>query len=346
MNRKLRSGLIALLALICLGSGIKIALKVIEYQRGDEIYAEAEELVGLPDFTDLPLPAPPDPATSVEGGEPAEPYIDPYADALRNMDFTALQEKNSDVFGWILIPGTNISYPLVQGSDNSYYLTHTWRKSRNSVGAIFLECQNSRSLGDFNTIIYGHRMNNRSMFGTLHNFKSNSYWAAHPYVYITDKNGSYRYQIFAAYEVSVYADTYRLGLSSTQGKQAFIDFCVSQSAISTGIVPMTYDRILTLSTCTQNGSDTRWVVQAVLRGTPPPVEDSPPVDDLPAEPQQPGDGSEAEQPTDSSSPDGSQSGGEPQSEPPADADSAADTSSNDGSQVEESPVSQDVQPSP
>ena len=179
------------------------------------------------------------------------------------------------MLGWILIPGTRVSYPVVQGTDNSYYLDHTWRGGKNSVGAIFMECRNSSDLSDFNTIIYGHRMNNRSMFGTLSQYKSRSYWQAHPYVYLTDDSGTHRYEIFAAGEVSVDSDVYRLGLRSDSSRQSFLDSCLALSALNTGVTPHTYDKVLTLSTCTGNGHATRWVVQAVCPGQAPDTPETP-----------------------------------------------------------------------
>ena len=277
MKRKTRRVLIALLALVFVGSLGMLIYRGMDYREGEEVYAEAETLVELPDLSDLPAPtveiaapAPETPETPEAPEAPEKPvYVDPYADALRNMDFTALREVNSDVLGWIMIPGTPISYPLLQGEDNQYYLKHTWKKWSSAVGAIFLECQNSPDLSDFNTIVYGHRMNNGSMFASLKNYKKQSYWAAHPCVYITDDNGSHKYEIFAAYEVSTTGTTYQLGFSGDASKQAFIDYCLAQSVIDTGITPTVYDRVLTLSTCTGNGHATRWVVQAVLKGVAP-----------------------------------------------------------------------------
>ena len=274
MKRKTRRVLIALLALVFVGSLGMLIYRGMDYREGEEVYAEAETLVELPDLSDLPAPtvetAAPAPETPETPEAPEKPvYVDPYADALRNMDFTALREVNSDVLGWIMIPGTPISYPLLQGEDNQYYLKHTWKKWSSAVGAIFLECQNSPDLSDFNTIVYGHRMNNGSMFASLKNYKKQSHWAAHPCVYITDDNGSHKYEIFAAYEVSTTGTTYQLGFSGDASKQAFIDYCLAQSVIDTGITPTVYDRVLTLSTCTGNGHATRWVVQAVLKGVAP-----------------------------------------------------------------------------
>lgn len=234
---------------------------------------------GCPDLSDLPVidftggSGDLSGSASADGaGEAPEEvpvWQDPYAQALKDMDFSALRQQNPDVLGWILIPGTRVSYPVVQGTDNSYYLNHTWRGGKNSVGAIFMECRNSSDLSDFNTIIYGHRMNNRSMFGTLSQYKSRSYWQAHPYVYLTDDSGTHRYEIFAAGEVSVDSDVYRLGLRSDSSRQSFLDSCLALSALNTGVTPHTYDKVLTLSTCTGNGHATRWVVQAVCPGQAP-----------------------------------------------------------------------------
>lgn len=279
MKPKFRKALAALLAVICALCLGRTALQLVQYRQGDETYAQAEELAGLPDLSDLPAADVTDGSGEASGsasaggdGEAPEEvpvWQDPYAQALKDMDFSALRQQNPDVLGWILIPGTRVSYPVVQGTDNSYYLDHTWRGGKNSVGAIFMECRNSSDLSDFNTIIYGHRMNNRSMFGTLSQYKSRSYWQAHPYVYLTDDSGTHRYEIFAAGEVSVDSDVYRLGLRSDSSRQSFLDSCLALSALNTGVTPHTYDKVLTLSTCTGNGHATRWVVQAVCPGQAP-----------------------------------------------------------------------------
>ena len=279
MKPKFRKALAALLAVICAVCLGRTALQLVQYRQGDETYAQAEELAGLPDLSDLPVvdftggsgSVSSSASTDGAGEAPEEVPVwqDPYAQALKDMDFSALRQQNPDVLGWILIPGTRVSYPVVQGTDNSYYLDHTWRGGKNSVGAIFMECRNSSDLSDFNTIIYGHRMNNRSMFGTLSQYKSRSYWQAHPYVYLTDDSGTHRYEIFAAGEVSVDSDVYRLGLRSDSSRQSFLDSCLALSALNTGVTPHTYDKVLTLSTCTGNGHATRWVVQAVCPGQAP-----------------------------------------------------------------------------
>lgn len=313
-----RGIVILVLAAVLLVSGGMVVRRLVEYRLGDQEYEQAQELVQLPDLDTIPQPD----ESQEEPQEEQPVYVDPYADALAAMDFSALREVNSDVLGWILIPGTNLSYPLLQGDDNQYYLNHTWRKSYNSVGAIFMECRNSADLSDFNTIIYGHRMNNRSMFGILHQYSSQSYWKAHPYIYITDDNGSHRYQVFAAYEVSTSGAAYQISFSGDASKQAFLDECLSQSVIDTGVTPHVYDKILTLSTCTGDGHATRWVVQAVLPGTPP-AQSEEPQEEQPQE-------EETQQPAE-----------QPQEQPDVSSE-MPDSSQPEQTPVEEDPPSQDI----
>lgn len=298
MKKNIRRILMVILGLVFAGSVAMMIYRGIQYKEGEETYAEAETLVDLPDLSQIPVPNVEDEPEEEAEEEPV--YVDPYADALRNMDFTALREVNDDVLGWILIPGTVISYPLLQGDDNSYYLNHTWKKWTSVVGAIFLECNNSPDLSDFNTIVYGHRMNNGSMFASLKYYKKQSYWSEHPYVYIMDDRGSHRYEIFSAYEVSTAGDTYQLGFPTDASKQAFIDYCLGQSVIDTGITPTIYDKILTLSTCTGNGHATRWVVQARLKGEVP--SDAAAQQTPAAEPEQPAEDTPVEAPEQSAVP--------------------------------------------
>ena len=279
MQKNPRRFLLVIFAGVFLLSSALLLRQTVDYRSGESVYDEAAALASAPNFPAIaeeelvtfeeeavPLAALPEEITT-DTAEPAKEevvWVDPYADALAAMDFTALQNANDDVFGWITIPTTRLSYPLLQGEDNEYYLNRTWRKGRNSVGAIFMDYRASRDLSDFHTVIYGHRMNNRSMFGTLLSYADPTYLAANPTVYIADKNGSHAYDIFAVYEAENMA-TYKLDFADDSEKLTFLNYCVEKSLHETGITPEVDDRILTLSTCTGNGHDSRWVVQAALR---------------------------------------------------------------------------------
>ena len=283
MKGKIRRFMMVLAAVAFVGSSAMVGYQHYQYHLGEQAYTQAEELAGIPDFTVLvqepvkpvKIPEPVVPtaqepevlpaAPETESEQQEEPvWVDPYADALAAMDFSALREVNGEVLGWILIPDTPVSYPLMRGEDNQKYLNTTWRGSRSSVGSIFLECQNSGDLSDFNTIIYGHRTANRSMFGSLKDYARQEYWQAHPYIYITDVGGCKTYAVFAAYEVGVKELTYRIGFDGEEDRTQFLDFCTAQSVIDTCVTPSADSRVLTLSTCTGTGHETRWVVQAVL----------------------------------------------------------------------------------
>ena len=191
---------------------------------------------------------------------------DANAGSLLSIDIGALQATSPDVLGWFLIPGTSISYPLLQGEDNTHYLNFTWDNRESFVGSIFMECTNSSSLSDFNTIIYGHNLGDTHMFSTLPSYGLQSHWSEHPYIYIVTENGAFRYRIFAAYQTAVDSNTFRLRFQGPEPKQAYLDESIAQSVIDTGITPTVNDRILTLSTCVRGQQDSRWIVQSLLEG--------------------------------------------------------------------------------
>lgn len=190
---------------------------------------------------------------------------DIYIHRLDALDLEQLRETNPDLIGWIWIPDTQVNYPLMQGEDNSYYLNRTWEGSENIVGSIFLETRNTPELTDFNTIVYGHNMKNGAMFGSLKQYCEQNYAQQHPYVYIRTDGGTYRYEVFAAFEADVESATYGLSFNQEKTRINFLTEAEENSAIETGIKPAVTDRILTLSTCTGKGYDNRWVVQARLK---------------------------------------------------------------------------------
>ena len=195
---------------------------------------------------------------------PAAVEDDPVMEQMAQINVDALRQINEDVLGWIRIPDTQIDYPLVQGEDNDFYLRHTWEKTENSVGSIFLECLNKADMTDFNTIIYGHNMKNNAMFGDLENYSLTQYWKTHPYVYIALDSGVYRYEIFSFSRASVESITYGLEFQWDQTKEKFLKNAADQSWIDTGITPAVTDRVITLSTCSGGDYSSRYVVQARL----------------------------------------------------------------------------------
>ena len=190
---------------------------------------------------------------------------DPHLDTLAALDLETLREVEPNVAGWIWIPDTKVNYPLMQGGDNEFYLNHTWDGQSNSVGSIFLEHRNSPDLTDFNTIVYGHNMNDGSMFASIKQYCGQWYWELHPYIYIRIGSGIFRYEVFSSYQARTDSGTYGLSFQQEQTRVDFLVEAVKNSAIQTGVEPELTDRVLTLSTCSGAGYSTRWVVHARLK---------------------------------------------------------------------------------
>lgn len=278
MGKKTRLLIGILAGIVFLVSLISLLIKQVDYKEGDSIYIEAERVSGLPqlpnvDATPLPKSGPIGeiviPQEEDAETEPMKilPELeeDVWAEYLAELDLQALKDTNPDIFGWILIPDTVINYPLVHGEDNAYYLKHTWNLEENIVGSIFLDGQLSSDLNEnFNSIIYGHRMNNGSMFGKLYNYNSAKYLQSHPSIYIRTENEIRKYDIYATYEAKLKEYTYLLAYPTDEIKQEMIDFSLAKSVVKTEIVPDCLDHLVTLSTCTTWNRNSRWVVIGVL----------------------------------------------------------------------------------
>ena len=265
------------LLVLCLISTAKVLTQWLAEEEGDDSYANAVSIAQAATVPAAPTEAPvathPVPSEIPEAPTaPPEPVWipapveeDSNISYLSSIDLNALREVNPDVVGWIHIPNSLVNYPLMQGEDNQFYLEHTWEGSENPYGSIFLEHRNSPDLTDFNTIIYGHNMMNGSMFGGLSQYAYQWFWEWNRYIYIVTDEGVLRYEIFSSYLAAIDSGTYRIRFPETEDREAFLAMALENSQISTGITPAPTDRIITLSTCTGLGYESRRVVHAYLK---------------------------------------------------------------------------------
>lgn len=171
-----------------------------------------------------------------------------------------LKEQNNQVVGWIRFDNMELSYPIMQAEDNDYYLTHTFSGEVNSSGSIFLDMANNSDFEDYHTIIHGHNMKNMSMFGRLKNYKNDNFYDKHQYFTIYTENEVYRYQIFAYYDTSEDSDVYMIGFGPDEVFQEFVNTMKRRSYYDTGVGVTSQDKVITLSTCSDE--DLRFIINA------------------------------------------------------------------------------------
>ena len=182
------------------------------------------------------------------------------------VNFDELLAINPDTVGWLRFypEPAQINYPLVQTDNNDLYLSKTFSANENTVGAIFLNYINHPDFNDKNTIIYGHRMKDNSMFHELEKYQEKSFWEENQYFYIYTPDGrEITYQIYSAGIVKETSDSYITEFSSTEEFDDFLETTRIGSAYETGVQVGSRDLVVTLSTCTKESDDNRMVVRGV-----------------------------------------------------------------------------------
>ena len=189
-------------------------------------------------------------------------------DKIPQIDFSKLKEVNNAIVGWMIIDGTQVNYPIVKGKDNSYYLNHSYDKSYNSYGSIFIDYRSNENFSDLNTFIYGHYTSNGSMFGELKKYMEESFYKEHPFFYILTPNGNYKVDVISAYTDDALSSSYNAKFNDLNDYQRYIEKIRLKSRYSTDIsVNYILDRTITLYSCShESGSKTeRYFIHGIMR---------------------------------------------------------------------------------
>lgn len=176
-----------------------------------------------------------------------------------NQLFEALSKRYPGLAAWITVEDTPIDYPVMQAEDNETYLHITAEGQVNSAGSIFLDCRNSAGFFDQNNILFGHALKNGDMFGSLKEYLDPAYRAENPVIILLLPDGEHRYEIFAVSETEAGSRHYT---RTPESPAEFIDYLLAESAYDTGVSVSGEDRLLTLSTCTNDTISGRYVVHA------------------------------------------------------------------------------------
>lgn len=172
-----------------------------------------------------------------------------------------LKSINSDYKMWIQIENTNINYPVVQGSDNDYYLKHNFRKESNISGTVFVESANDID-NDKNIILYGHNMRNGTMFNNITNYKEESFFNEDNKISIIMNNTLYEYEVFSVYVKNVSEVNLAIGFES---EDEFINYAYNEAEESLYKKDVDFsaeDNLITLVTCSYEFTDARTIVVA------------------------------------------------------------------------------------
>ena len=183
------------------------------------------------------------------------------------IDFDKLQKINPDIVGWIEVPDTRISYPIVKReNDNDYYLDHLFDGTENKAGCIFMDTRSS--FGDTHVLIHGHNMGNGSMFRDLELFKNRAFFNDHPNYLIYTPEKTYQVAIFAGSVVRIDSPVWQLDFENPGDWNRWMSECRNASSVSRSTVLSPEDQIITLSTCSYEYTQARWVLQGCLKELP------------------------------------------------------------------------------
>jgi sortase B len=176
-----------------------------------------------------------------------------------DVDWASLRAINPQIVAWVKIPDTRIDYPVVQGTDNEFYLHYSFDLQRSASGCPFLDKDNSPDLLDNNSFIYGHNMRNGSMFHDLSKFTDEDFFSSHPYAYIaTPDNGTKRYRIVGALVVHGDEKVCQLQFGSLADYQAYISTLLDRCEVKLPDVKASdLTRTVVLSTCSYQFDDAR-----------------------------------------------------------------------------------------
>lgn len=268
VKKRLRKDRVFLLVLLLFFSTIFIfsAFKVIEWlsdnNNTDKVIEKINNDVKVDEVKD-------NDNTEVIDEEPTEPekvsdYFYYITYPLINVDFESLLKTNNETVGWINVNNTNINYPFVQGINNTYYLNHSFDKSYNSAGWVFMDYRNNKEMNNKNTILYAHGRIDKTMFGSLYKTQYPAWYQnrSNHIIRISTPSVNMSYQIFSVYKIEEESYYIQTDFTSDSEYLEFLNTIKGRSKYDFNVVLNESDKIITLSTCANDKE--RYVVHAKL----------------------------------------------------------------------------------
>ncbi len=230
--------------IVFLFAATRLGMFFYRYYKEDSSYKELETYAELDET--------PPPATAE-----APQYVSP-------IDFSSLQELNPDTIAWIYFENMDLSYPVVQGEDDDFYLHHGFYKEENTSGCIFLDTQSAADFSSDNSFVYGHNMKNKSMFAKLNQYTDEAFYRENTTFLVYTPTATKRYEIYSCYPAELDWDSFTYQFDSPEAYALWQTTVKGRSLYDTGVVPDVSQKTVTLMTCTPKGSDYRFLVHGRL----------------------------------------------------------------------------------
>lgn len=224
---------------ILIFSGANIGIKLIDYNKSANLYSEMKEIAS--DTTEE----------------------DSYTQQINN--YNKLKEINNEYVFWVSVENTNIDYPVVQTEDNDFYLKKDFNKNKSSAGTIFMDTLNN-FMTDRNVVLYGHNMNNKTMFNNINKFKDKEFFQQNNKIIIknTGNGKEYIYEVFSVYHSDNNFDYNTVIFNENYTFEQYIEDIKKKSIYKKNIDISAKDKIITLSTCSYEFRGAKTSIHAKL----------------------------------------------------------------------------------
>lgn len=249
------------------GAGLGITAKyVYDDKKSSMVYEQVENIASKGSTSFFATPVPENVGNETQSGASQKASLNISAN-LKVLDkYSELVSKNTDMAGWIRLDGTDINYPVMHISNNSFYLEHDFYGNYDRNGSLFIDRYCSIYPQSENIIIYGHNVNGAPSFGQIKYYKEKKFFDYHPVVYFDTIYEKGQYEVVAAFTTSVETNGFKYylfyGYDNEEQFNEFRDYIKKQSIYDTGTVLNYGDKYITLSTCDSAVSEGRFVVVA------------------------------------------------------------------------------------
>ena len=268
----IRYAAMAVFACVFVISAWSLVQRVIDYTKGDKIYGEISDSIFNEDISGDHAVAPSKPLAK---STPMLDYYTSLSDTAVPHEYTTehnakfeqiktnlnyLKSVNPDIYGYIHIDGTNISFPIVQGEDNEYYLNRAWNGDFLVVGSIYADYRADRYIeNNRNTVFYGHNMLDGNMFNNVMLFRDEEIFNS-KLIEIYTMDGMYTDEPVSIFQTVYTYQYFRMEFESDEDFVAFCEEMQSQSELNKGMTFTGDDKIITLSTCTPSNDASSYYV--------------------------------------------------------------------------------------